>query len=51
MERLSIIPLAVLAFAPLTRATSQERTTAEPGMRVRVTAVGYGLGTWHSERR
>ena len=45
MKRLSIIPLAVLAFTASTRATAQERTTVEPGMQVRVTAVGYGLGT------
>ncbi len=39
MKRLTIVPLAVLAFTPLTRATPQEQPPpVEPGQRVRVTA-------------
>ncbi len=38
MRRLSIIPLAVLAVAPLTRVTAQELPPIKVGDRVRVTA-------------
>ncbi len=38
MKRLSIIPLAVLAVAPLTRITAQESPPVKVGDRVRVTA-------------
>ena len=37
--------LAVLAVAPLSSVIAQEGTTVQLGTRVRVTAVGYGLGT------
>ncbi len=43
MKRLSIIPLAVLAFAPLTRVTAQELPPVKPGDRVRVTAPDLGI--------
>ena len=43
MKRLSIIPLAVLAFAPLTRVTAQEPPPVKVGDRVRVTAPGLGV--------
>ena len=36
--RSSTLLLALLAVTPLTRVTAQERTTVEPGTRVRVTA-------------
>ena len=39
MKRLSIIPLAVLAVAPLTRITAQEPPPVKVGDRVRVTAA------------
>ena len=39
MKRLSIIPLAVLAFAPLTCVTAQEPPPVKVGDRVRVTAA------------
>ena len=39
MKRLSIIPLAVLAVAPLTRITAQEPPPVTVGDRVRVTAA------------
>ncbi len=41
MKRLSFIPLAVLAFTPLTGATAQEQPPPlEPGVRVRVSFDG-----------
>ncbi len=43
MKRLSIIPLAVLAVAPLTRVTAQEPPPVKVGARVRVTALSLGL--------
>ena len=45
MKRLSIIPLAVFAFTPLSGATAQEqRPAVEPGARVRVTAPSASPG-------
>ena len=43
MKRLSIIPLAVLAFAPLTRVTAQEPPPVKVGDRVRVTVPDMGV--------
>ena len=43
MKRLSIIPLAVLAVAPLTRVTAQEPPPVKVGERVRITAPDLGL--------
>ncbi len=38
MKRLTIIPLAILAFTPLTSTTAQEQSPVESGERIRVTA-------------
>ncbi len=57
MKRLSIIPLAVLAFTPLTSTTAQEQPPVESGARIRVTAPSVFsdriVGTvvsWESEQ-
>ncbi len=57
MKRFGIIPLAVLAFTPLTGTTAQERPPVEPGARIRITAPSVFsdriVGTvvsWESEQ-
>ncbi len=57
MKRFSIIPLAVLAFTPLTSTTAQEQSPVESGARIRVTAPSVFsdriVGTvvsWESEQ-
>ncbi len=57
MKGFSIIPLAVLAFTPLTSTTAQEQSSVESGARIRVTAPSVFsdkiVGTvvsWESEQ-
>ena len=51
MKRLSIIPLAVLAVAPLTRVTAQEPPPVKVGDRVRVTAAELNIREFEGRLR